>query len=729
MRALVVSVNRIDSCSRTMRALVALLALLTIGIAGPLQATPMQCGGTAQPTCLNSLSLPSGKCVANGWTIDDPASAMPLEVAGVTDQGFGVSHANRFVGVDMYITHVAIQAKRPTAGQTTAILRVRFGDDISHGDLRPGAIIDTAIVNLPSSLISTDYTVVELDSTLYTMGSIFWIEMFYPTANGLCQGTREKNTPGVHGEAFVVSHESNPANETWVDYEDVNPDPGAYNDRAPVLRPLQLTDCARTCFIFVGGLDFQTSEDGDSVELECGITEQPLDTVRIDVFTSDGTEGVPRVTELYFDPTNWNVIQHFWVVGQDDALIDGDIQYHIQIAAVSVDSCYQGEVHQFTCENLDNDQVFLETVPVGNANNPNHNSGFGGVDHEYEIGKYEVTNNQYVEFLNAIASCDTWQLFDPSQATDPMGGIDKIGSCPTASYAVKPNMGEKPVNFVTLQDCMRFVNWLHNGKPVGSQDPTTTEDGVYDMSLGMFAVIPRQAGATWAIPTQDELFKAAFYDPVDPVADAGGTTDYWEFPTMSDGPATKATANSVGDISNPGADVINWDDGAIWNGVIGNVTTVGSAGPLSASHYGTYDQGGNIIEWTEDQFQQSGFTYGWLMGAGSHYPNVPTASAFSNGTATVSSQSQYIGLRVVKLGATGSGVCGDANNDALANITDAVYLIQYIFNGGPTPVPLLAGDVNCDGIVNITDAVYMIQYIFSGGNTPCDPDGNGVPDC
>ena len=65
-------------------------------------------------------------------------------------------------------------------------------------------------------------------------------------------------------------------------------------------------------------------------------------------------------------------------------------------------------------------------------------------------------------------------------------------------------------------------------------------------------------------------------------------------------------------------------------------------------------------------------------------------------------------------------VCGDANADELVNITDAVYLINYIFNSGPAPEPPESGDVNCDTLVNITDVVYLIQYIFNGGPAPCD---------
>jgi hypothetical protein len=71
------------------------------------------------------------------------------------------------------------------------------------------------------------------------------------------------------------------------------------------------------------------------------------------------------------------------------------------------------------------------------------------------------------------------------------------------------------------------------------------------------------------------------------------------------------------------------------------------------------------------------------------------------------------------------GVCdcipGDANGDGEVNIGDAVYLIAYVFKGGPppTPYPLCSGDANCDCEVNIGDAVYIIAYVFKGGPPPC----------
>ncbi len=65
---------------------------------------------------------------------------------------------------------------------------------------------------------------------------------------------------------------------------------------------------------------------------------------------------------------------------------------------------------------------------------------------------------------------------------------------------------------------------------------------------------------------------------------------------------------------------------------------------------------------------------------------------------------------------------GEANGDAAYNIGDAVYLINYIFKGGPPPIPYLicSGDANCDCADNIGDAVHLINYIFKGGPPPCD---------
>ena len=65
-------------------------------------------------------------------------------------------------------------------------------------------------------------------------------------------------------------------------------------------------------------------------------------------------------------------------------------------------------------------------------------------------------------------------------------------------------------------------------------------------------------------------------------------------------------------------------------------------------------------------------------------------------------------------------ICGDPNRDGLPNVTDCVYLVQYIFTGGLAPDPLASGDPNCDGMINITDAVYLLAFIFAEGPAPCE---------
>ena len=74
-------------------------------------------------------------------------------------------------------------------------------------------------------------------------------------------------------------------------------------------------------------------------------------------------------------------------------------------------------------------------------------------------------------------------------------------------------------------------------------------------------------------------------------------------------------------------------------------------------------------------------------------------------------------------------ICGDANSDEGVNVSDAVWIINYVFIGGEPPDPLISGDANCDGSVNVSDAVWVINYVFIGGFEPCDTDGNGEPDC
>ena len=128
--------------------------------------------------------------------------------------------------------------------------------------------------------------------------------------------------------------------------------------------------------------------------------------------------------------------------------------------------------------------VTIPTVYVGDVGNPNNPAdgdqaaagiqNYGAVNYAYRIGTYEVTNAQYVEFLNAKASSNLLGLYDEGMTRDPRGGIVRSGVYDQYTYETKPNMADKPVNFVNWYDAIRFVNWLNNGQGSGS-----TETGAY----------------------------------------------------------------------------------------------------------------------------------------------------------------------------------------------------------------------------------------------------------
>ena len=63
-------------------------------------------------------------------------------------------------------------------------------------------------------------------------------------------------------------------------------------------------------------------------------------------------------------------------------------------------------------------------------------------------------------------------------------------------------------------------------------------------------------------------------------------------------------------------------------------------------------------------------------------------------------------------------VRGDVNADGIINVGDVVYLVSYLYKGGPEPCPIESGDVNLDSIVNVGDIVYLVSYLYKGGPPP-----------
>lgn len=66
---------------------------------------------------------------------------------------------------------------------------------------------------------------------------------------------------------------------------------------------------------------------------------------------------------------------------------------------------------------------------------------------------------------------------------------------------------------------------------------------------------------------------------------------------------------------------------------------------------------------------------------------------------------------------------GDANGDGVIDLGDILFLISYLYKGGPAPNPLWTGDANSDGLVDLGDVLYLVSYLYKGGPAPCPGKG------
>jgi hypothetical protein len=63
-------------------------------------------------------------------------------------------------------------------------------------------------------------------------------------------------------------------------------------------------------------------------------------------------------------------------------------------------------------------------------------------------------------------------------------------------------------------------------------------------------------------------------------------------------------------------------------------------------------------------------------------------------------------------------VHGDANGDGVINIADVMYMVNYLYRGGPYPASFEAGDANCDGVHGILDVLILVNFLYKGGRPP-----------
>jgi len=274
----------------------------------------------------------------------------------------------------------------------------------------------------------------------------------------------------------------------------------------------------------------------------------------------------------------------------------------------------------------------------------------GAVSYTYGIGEYETTVSQYVTFLNTVDpnGKNLRQLYDDNMNPTVWPQYGSIGYSADAGagehYSVAyPEWADKPFNFGNFRRGARFANSLTNGTVLSQTQSSSgdfkyvtykvrlslkTEQGMYDMK----SETPKRTKSTgFVLASNDEWVKAAYYDPK-----GGGTFSYWAYPTGPFDPPNPSVLDPVtGDVTNSGTQPLatynpndpnssvdtpgspaggapTWcpsqagptcgevfppglpPDLNLQSVYMANVSTVGQA--KTPSPWGTYDQGGNVVE-------------------------------------------------------------------------------------------------------------------------------------
>ena len=284
--------------------------------------------------------------------------------------------------------------------------------------------------------------------------------------------------------------------------------------------------------------------------------------------------------------------------------------------------------------------ITIDMVTVGDPGNTADTTGApnpaGAVADSFQIMKYEWTNSQYIDFLNAVDASGTNpnSVYNTSMGSSARGGISfTSGAAFGSKYAARSDMGDKPVSFVSWFDAARVSNWLMNGGTTSS----STETGAYTLNGGTSGNAPAvNLGAAFSIPTEDQWYKAAYYK--------GGSTNAgsWDYATQSDTAPTAVTAGSTG-IGSAGStgNFANYSSTAFWNSQNGNATTVGTNGGASA--YAAFDMSGNLYEWN-DLMGVAGSSRG--QRGGNVVNNAFHLSSSSSGTNDPSFENGVIGFRL-----------------------------------------------------------------------------------
>ena len=232
-----------------------------------------------------------------------------------------------------------------------------------------------------------------------------------------------------------------------------------------------------------------------------------------------------------------------------------------------------------------------EWVEISMPGNRPDSNGKGCVPYAYEMARCAVSNADWCAFLNGVGAevVMSRKLYHKDMTTGILGGIDKTDS----GYVPKPGWEKKPVVYVTYTSLLRYCNWLTSGD---------TETGSYDLAVQPPRRIP---GAKFFLPTDDEWYKAAYFDPK--------ANRYWLYPTCSDDLPPQSVANYEKEdtfAKGPPFYLADVDDYA-----------------NSPSPWGALQMGGNAWEYLEDTWTIGGQLANKLRGGSFGYTETGLSSA------------------------------------------------------------------------------------------------------
>jgi len=221
--------------------------------------------------------------------------------------------------------------------------------------------------------------------------------------------------------------------------------------------------------------------------------------------------------------------------------------------------------------------AFTEIANPGNAADASGDPNpAGSVGYTFRIGTYEVSEDMVVK-------------------ANSLGGLGITAD----SRALN-----KPATSVNWNEAARFVNWLNTSSGYGAAYKFSSQPGDvgYDVNAnvelwqagdgGYDATNPyRNSQARYILPTTDEWYKSAFYDP----ALNGGAGGYWNYATASDIPPAITYSGTA-----PGTAVYGQ-----WPSPVSpaEITLAGGLSP-----FGTMGQNGNVYEWNESPTDPSSYS-------------------------------------------------------------------------------------------------------------------------